>query len=276
MKSRTLNGSLGAVYEASTTWQLYINGATGFRAPNIDDMGKVFESTPGYLVVPNPKLRPEHVYNAEVGTVKTIGRFFKFDIAGYYTWLKDAMERTNYELNGQNTIRYLGNKSTIQAVQNVAEAYVYGVQAGIDFKYKAWGLRSTFSYQHGKEQSPDSLIYYPLRHAAPMFGSTHITYMRKKLQFDLYALYNGKMDYEDMALTERLNASYARDYSKDPQGLTYVDSWYTLNFKAAYYANQYIGLMAGIENIMDILYRPYSSGINAPGRNLIISLKVNF
>jgi len=277
MSNNTFNGSLGFVFTPHRSWQLYANGATGFRAPNIDDMGKVFESTPGYLVVPNPDLKPEHAYNVEIGTVKTFGNFFKADVAGYYTLLKDAMERKDFTFNGQSTIRYQGNKSNIQAVQNIAQAYVYGLQGGIEFNFKGVGIRSLVSYQHGKEQSPDSLIYYPLRHAAPTFGSTHLTYQYKRLKFDVYMIYNSKMTYEQLALTERVNPSYARDYSIDKiDGRAYVDCWYTVNAKAAFFLNQYVVMNAGIENITDRLYRPYSSGISAPGRNVIISLKARF
>lgn len=272
MKNGTLNGSLGLIYDVTKSSQVYINGATGYRAPNIDDMGKVFESTPGYLVVPNPNLKPEHAYNAEFGAVKSFGNFLRIDFAGYYTLVEDGMVRKDYLLNGQNSIRYLGNKSYIQAVQNVTKIKVYGIQAGLEFFYKGIGLKSNFSYQNGKEQSADSLIYYPLRHAAPMFGSTHLTYTRKTLKFDFYLLYNSKMEYKDLALTERQNLSYA----KDEKGLPYVAGWYTMNFKAAYYVNQYVSLNIGIENIADLMYRPYSSGLNAPGRNIIASLRAKF
>ncbi|MDD2412041.1 MAG: TonB-dependent receptor [Bacteroidales bacterium] len=272
MSNDAINGSLGLVFTANKSLQMYVNGATGYRAPNIDDMGKVFESTPGYLVVPNPNLKPEQVYNAEIGSVVTFGNILKIDFAGYYTLLKDGMVRDNFILNGDSTIRYWGNKSKIQAVQNITQMQIYGIQAGIEFYYKGIGLKSNFSYQNGREQSPDSLIYYPLRHAAPTFGSTHITYEHRKFRLDFYAVYNAKMDYENLALTERLNASYARDEN----GLAYVASWYTLNFKTAFNFNQYVTLAVGIENITDQLYRPYSSGINAPGRNLIISLRAKF
>lgn len=272
LSSGSASGSLGLVYTPFPSWEIYLNGATGFRAPNIDDMGKVFESVPGYLVVPNPGLKPEQVYNIELGTVKTFGNFVRIDVTGYYTWLLDAMVRKTFELNGDTTIRFLGNKSTIQAIQNVTQIQVYGVQAGVEFYYKGFGLKSNISYQNGKEQAPDSLVYYPLRHAAPMFGSTHLTYEHKKFKVDFYVVYNAKMDYEDLALTERTNASYARD----AQGRPYVAGWYTLNFKAAYYPNQYVSISVGLENIADKMYRPYSSGINAPGRNFIASLRARF
>lgn len=272
MSSGSASGSLGLVYSPFKSWQIYTNGSTGFRAPNIDDMGKVFESVPGYLVVPNPGLKPEQVYNVELGTVKTFGSFLKLDVTAYYTWLLDAMVRKDFTFNGDTTIRFLGNKSRIQAVQNVTKIQVYGVQAGIELYWKGLGLKSNISYQNGREQAPDSLVYYPLRHAAPMFGSTHLTYEHKKFKVDFYVVYNAKMDPEDLALTERTNASYARDEN----GNAYVAGWYTLNFKAAYYPSQYVALTFGLENILDKMYRPYASGINAPGRNIIASVRARF
>lgn len=271
MTNDALSGSLGTIYTIDTTCQIYLNGATGFRAPNIDDAAKVFESTPGYLVVPNPKLKPEKVYNAEIGFVKRFKSLIRFDLAAYYTILKDGMVRRNFTFNGDSTIRYLGNKSRIQAIQNVSEIRVHGLQAGIEFFYKGIGLKSNISFQDGKEQS-DSLVFYPLRHAAPTFGSAHLFYEHRKFRMEFYVVYNAKMDYEDLALTERLNLSYARDENGKP----YVAAWHTFNFKSSVNFNQYTTLTFGIENITNVLYRPYSSGINAPGRNFIISLRTRF
>lgn len=269
-----LNGSFGIVFNPNTTWQLYLNASTGFRAPNIDDMGKVFDSQPGTVVVANANLKPEYAYNAEIGTVKTLGRFVKIDVAGYYTLLKDAMARATFQYNGQDSIMYDGQMSQVMAIQNITQAYVYGIQGGVEISFgKGIGLKSTISYQKGEEQSEDSLIYYPKPHVAPLFGSTHLTYLAKKIRLDLYAMYNSKMDYKDLPLVDRTdNAPFA----KDANGLPFVPGWYTLNFKAGYYVNKFVSVNAGIENITDQLYRPYSSGISSPGRNFILSLKAQF
>ena len=50
--------------------------STGFRAPNVDDLGKVFDSTPGQVIVPNPGLRPERTLNTEVGISKTFRELY--------------------------------------------------------------------------------------------------------------------------------------------------------------------------------------------------------
>ncbi len=269
-----LNGSLGIVFSPNNNWQIYLNGSTGFRAPNIDDMGKVFDSQPGTVVVPNADLKPEYAYNAEIGTAKTIGQFLKINFAGYYTLLKDALARNSYQYNGQDSIEYDGQLSQVMAIQNVSQAEVFGMQGGLEISFgKGLGLKSTISYQKGKEQSEDSLTYYPKPHVAPLFGSTHLTYSRKKLKFDFYAQYNQKMEFEDLPLVDRTdNAPYA----KDENGRPFVPSWYTINFKAAFYMNKFLAVNVGIENITDQLYRSYSSGISSPGRNFIISLKAQF
>ena len=269
-----LNGSLGFVFTPHKTWQVYVNGSTGFRAPNIDDIGKVFESEPGSVVVPNADLKPEYAWNAEVGTAKTIGNFLKADAAFYFTLLENALARRNFEYNGKGSILFDGQLSQVQAIQNISRAYVYGVQAGIDVSFGLGiGLRSTISYQYGEEQSEDSLLYYPKSHVPPLFGSTHLTYERKKFKFDFYAEYNTAMAFENLPLTERNdNAPYAKDANGNP----FVPAWYTLNFKAAFYVNKYVSLNAGIENITDQLYRPYASGISASGRNFIVALRGKF
>ncbi|PKP19854.1 MAG: TonB-dependent receptor [Bacteroidetes bacterium HGW-Bacteroidetes-21] len=269
-----LNGSLGLVYSPDKTWKIYLNGSTGFRAPNMDDIGKVFDSEPGSVVVPNANLKPEYAYNAEAGLAKIFKDRLKFDLSVYYTLLENAIVRRPYTYNGQDSIMYDGTMSRVQAMQNIAKAYVYGIQTGISINLGyGFEVMGSFSYQKGEEQSEDSLLYYPKNHVAPLFGSTHLIYKRNKLKVDAYMLFNGKLDYEDLPLTDR-NDNYI--FAKNADGLPYTPAWNTFNLKVAYYFIPGFSISAGIENIADRLYRPYASGINAPGRNFIISLKGSF
>jgi hemoglobin/transferrin/lactoferrin receptor protein len=65
-------------------------------------------------------------------------------------------------------------------------------------------------------------------------------------------------------------------YAKDTDGKTYAPEWHTFNIKAMYDLTETFTLNAGIENLADTRYRPYSSGISAPGRNFVLSLRANF
>lgn len=269
-----LNGNIGLVFAPNNRLQVYVNASTGFRAPNIDDMGKVFESEPGSVVVPNSDLKPEYAYNAEIGAAKAFKNFLKLDASLFYTYLDDALARRPYQFNGQDSIFFDGTLSQVQAIQNITNAFVFGVQAGLDVNFgKGFGLKSTLSFQRGQEQSADSLIYYPLANAAPLYGSTRLTYQRKALRFEVYSVYNAGMAFEDLSLGDRNDDA---PFAKDDDGKPFVPAWMTLNFKAAWFINRHLTLNGGIENITDELYRPFGSGISAPGRNFIVAVKVKW
>jgi len=268
-----LTGSLGFVYNPTDKWCLSADFSTGFRSPNVDDVGKVFDSEPGSVVVPNPGLKAEYGYNAEIDVAKVFGDYLKIDIAAYYTYLDDAMVRRPYTLNGQDSIMYDGEMSQVQAMQNAAFATVYGIQADLEVKLPAgFGFSTQFNYQKGEEELDDGTTS-PLRHAAPWFGMSGLTYSADKLKLDLYASYSGEVSYENLPPEEQ-GKDYM--YAKDEDGNPYSPSWYTLNFKAMYQITDIFSVSGGVENLTDIRYRPYSSGITAPGRNFILSLRASF
>ena len=55
-----------------------------------------------------------------------------------------------------------------------------------------------------------------------------------------------------------------------------MPSWYTLNLKIGYQVSKNFTIQTGIENILDQNYRTFASGIQAPGRNIFGTLRVNF
>jgi hemoglobin/transferrin/lactoferrin receptor protein len=268
-----LTGNLGFVYNPTAKWSLIANVSTGFRAPNVDDLGKVYDSEPGSVVVPNPGLEPEYAYNAELGVAKVFGDAVKVDLTAYYTYLQNAMVRRDFTLNGLDSIMYDGEMSKVQAIRNAAFATVYGIQAGLEVKLPVgFGFTSQFNYQKGEEELDDG-TRSPLRHAAPWFGVSHLTFTAYKLQLDLSANYNGEISYRNLPEEERGKAYL---YAKDEDGNPYSPAWYTLNLKALYQLTANLSVSAGVENLTDRRYRPYSSGIAGPGLNFILALRARF
>jgi hemoglobin/transferrin/lactoferrin receptor protein len=269
----TVTGSFGGVYRPSPSWVFSANFGTAFRSPNVDDIGKVFDSEPGAVTVPNPNLESEYAYNFDLGIAKVIKEVIKIDISGYYTILQNALVRRDYQLNGLDSIIYDGELSQIQAIQNAAFANVYGLQAGLEIKLPAgFSISSVINYQIGEEELDDGTTS-PSRHAAPLFGVSRLSYRVDKLYFQFYANYQGERKYEDLAIEEQ-----AKDeiYAKDTNGNNFSPGWYTLNIKALYDITETFSVSAGIENLTNQRYRPYSSGISAPGRNFILSLSAFF
>jgi hemoglobin/transferrin/lactoferrin receptor protein len=268
-----LTGSIGGVYQPEESLAFMANFATAFRSPNVDDVGKVFDSEPGAVVVPNPDLDAEYAYNFDLGATKIFADIMRIDLTGYYTNLQNAMVRRDYTLNGREYIMYDGVLSRVQAIQNAAVANVFGIQAGLEMKLPGgFSFSSDYNCQKGEEELDDGSVS-PSRHAAPWFGTTRLTYDKDELLLQLYAIYQGERKHEDMPEEEKGKYEI---YAADDNGNTYSPAWYTLNFKAMYHITETLNISAGIENLTDRRYRPYSSGIAGPCRNFVLALGADF
>ncbi|MFN5169958.1 MAG: TonB-dependent receptor [Cyclobacteriaceae bacterium] len=267
----SFNGALGAAVNLPGDFKIYYNLSTGFRAPNVDDIGRVFDSQPGSVVVPNPNLKPETAYTAELGYTGRIAERVYVDFAAYYTILDNAIVRSTFQFNGQDSIDYDGTLSQVLALQNINEVRVFGTQ--ISFRWdltRNLRLESDLNIQRGEEKDPVTGNVYSPTHVPPTFGSTRLSYRASKWSAMLYANYNGTIRSENLALTERADAHL---YAKDAEGKPYSPSWTTWNVKGSFSPLGFLTVDVGVENIFDIRYRPYSSGISAPGRNLVIALR---
>ncbi|OUR93946.1 TonB-dependent receptor [Flavobacteriales bacterium 34_180_T64] len=264
-----LTATAGISWIPSEMIQWKLNASSAFRAPNIDDIGKVFDSEPGSVVVPNQNLRPEYAYGGELGFKLNFDSVFVIDAGTYYTFLDNALVRRDYNLNGETEIMYDGQLSNVQAIQNASKAWIYGFEVGMQINFtKQFKLTSQYNIIGGTED--ENGIEVPVRHAAPNFGNTHLVWQNDKLILDAFSEYNSELSFNQLAPSE-----IAKDYvyALDRNGNPYAPSWYTLNLRSQYVLNQAITISASLENITDQRYKTYSSGIASPGRNLILSLK---
>ena len=266
----SLTGSAGIVFRPTDKWVISSNVATAFRSPNLDDVGKVFDSEPGSVVIPNPNLEAEYAYNVDLNVAKMFGKSVKVDVSTYYTLLDNALVRRDFTLNGASEIVYDGELSQVQAIQNAAKANVYGIQAGVEVKLPTGFRFSTdLNFQKGEEEL-DNGDKSPSRHAAPFFGISRVGYANSKVDLELNFQFSDKVAFKDLAEEEKGKKEI---YARDRNGNPYSPSWYTLNLKSMYKLTENFTLTAGIENITDQRYRPYSSGIVAPGKNIILAVR---
>lgn len=260
-----LNGSLGLVYQPGNDWRFTVNLSSGFRAPNLDDLSKLNDFSSTILIVPNPELKPENAYSSELSIGKTFAGKVQIEVTGFYTLLRDAfvVEATTY--NGLDSIEFDGNMAAVQSLQNAEKAVIYGVEANLLAKLtKSLSLTSSLTYTKGTVSEGD----VPLDHIPPMFGKTALRLELTKFSAEFYTRYNARKDIKDYSPSGEDNQQYATADG--------MPGWYTLNLKAGYQFNRYLGLQASVENILDQHYRYFASGISAPGRNFIISLRGSF
>ena len=261
MKHGALSGSMGVVYSPSDRWRLNAILSSGFRNPNVDDYGKV-RAKEDYVTVPNPDLSPEYTYNAEIGINRFIEDYIKIQLVGFYTYLDNAIVRTGYQLNGEDSLYYDGDQYRITANYNAGEAYIYGASMDITANLnKNISLSGSINYTKGHNLSDD----VPLGHIPPLFGRTSLTYRKSRFFLDTYFVYQGWKYTEDFSPFGEDNEGEAMEYG--------FPSWWTANIKVGFGAWKYLDFMLAVENLFDQFYKSYASGISAPGRNFIVTAR---
>jgi hemoglobin/transferrin/lactoferrin receptor protein len=256
-----LSGSAGLVWSPTDRWQLNFILSSGFRNPNVDDYGKV-RAKDDYVIVPNPNLSPEYSYNAEIGISRYIRDFLKIQLVGFYTYLDDAIVRTGYQMNGEDSLYYDGDLYKITANYNAGKAYIYGATMGMNFNLNNYfNMIGTLNYTKGHNLTDN----VPLGHIPPLFGRTSMTYRNNRFFADVYFVYQGWKHAGDFS-----------PYGEDNEGEAMEDgfpAWWTANFKVGFGAGKYVDIMLALENVFDRFYKPYASGVSAPGRNFLVTAR---
>ncbi len=268
-KSRAVTGCLGFTWKETDNYKVSFLVNSGFRTPNVDDMTKVFSSSGSVVVVPNPNIKPEYATNIELGISKIFEKRYKFDVTAFYTIIEDIMVQRDFKLNGQDSALFNGVKSKVQAMQNADRGYIYGFTAGVQFDFNSnISFKSIINYTYGRyiDSKKDTVV--PLDHIPPVFGQTSIIYKTKNTDVEFFVRYNGKKSTVDYSTSGEDNKQYSADPVKG-----YMPAWFTLNIRAGYNFTKSFRLNVACENITDNRYRVFASGINAPGRNFIISLR---
>ncbi|WP_145005543.1 TonB-dependent receptor domain-containing protein [Olleya sp. Hel_I_94] len=267
--ANALTGTAGVTFVPNETLQWKFNLSSAFRAPNVDDTGKVFDSEPGSVVVPNDDLDPEYAYSGELGLKLNFDKVVIFDMATYYTYLDNALVRRDGTLNGESQIIYDGELSNVQSMQNASKSWIYGFEVGAQVNFSdAFKLTSQYNIIGGTEETDG--VEVPVRHVVPNFGNTHLVWQKNKVKVDGFVNYNNALSFDQLAPSE---AEKDYIYALDQNGKPYSPSWYTLNLRTQYEIGDSVLVSAALENITDQRYKTYSSGIAAQGRNLIVSLQ---
>ena len=259
-------GNLGLAYNAEDGYRLTFGLSSGFRAPNIDDLTKVFDTKTGYVVVPNKDLKPEYTYNAEVNLSKS-STAFSWGASLFYTWFKNALVADKFTWNGQSKINYQGVLSDVYATQNKAKAIVYGFNLNGRLRIMDnTDIAGTYTYTKGTYN--DGSKEMPLDHIPPSYGRLGIKHGNEKWNAEVFSVFNGWKRIADYNLNGEDNEIYA---TRDG-----MPSWMTLNFASYYTPTKKLSVGFQVENITDLNYRYFASGISAVGRNYILSCRLSF
>ncbi|MEZ4829348.1 MAG: TonB-dependent receptor [Bacteroidia bacterium] len=262
-----LNVNLGVIFIPAPALRLTANLASGFRAPNVDDLSKVFESVQGNVIIPNPDLGPEYTYTAELGLSHTIEKKVVVSATGYYTRYLNAIAVRPSLFDGRDSITYDGQLSQVTTTVNAGTAFIYGLEGGLSGNLNPWfSIQGTVNYTYGRVIENETTV--PLDHIPPVFGKLSLNMTKGKARAEVFVNYSGWKKLEDYSPSGEDNLAYATELG--------MPAWTTLNCRLTGKLSQKASIQVACENMLDQNYRVFASNISAPGRNWIITLRGSF
>jgi len=273
MANFAFTGDLSYIYSPNN-WKFNFILSSGFRSPNVDDIGKIREKN-GKVTVPNIYLDPEYAYNSET----RITRYFNnkklsISLGGYYSYLYNYIARDEFELQpGVSEILYDGEWVETYANVNSGDAEIYGGSLTIDGKINnRFKIEGGVFYTKGKMLDQER----PLPSVPPTYGNMKLTYKYENIETALqykFMLDKPVDEYDIIGGVDNIEESPIDPVTGEYLGFP---KWEVLNWYGTYHIDKNFSLDVGVENIFDVHYKVFASAISAPGRNFKIQLVTHF
>ncbi|MFM7193444.1 MAG: TonB-dependent receptor, partial [Bacteroidota bacterium] len=140
------------------------------------------------------------------------------------------------------------------------------LQLRSDFSER-WNFTAAWNQTRGRVINKDGADT-PLDHIAPNFGRAGVQYTGSRIRAELFSNFSGWKRLADYSPSGEDNLQYATAKG--------MPSWWTLNLRWSMEVSKSFTLQTGIDNMFDLQYRTFASGINAPGRNFFITGRLKF
>jgi len=271
LQNSAVTATIGYAYKPSKKWQLNSLISSGFRSPNIDDVGKIREKK-GNVTVPNINLKPEYAYNFEINGLKYFNqRKFSTGLSLYYTLLNNYITRDYYQIDNSSTIIYDGEQGNVVANVNKGNAYIIGGTFNLKGKINSH-VTSKVSITYTKGKAYDT--HEPLSSIPPLFGLLEVGYQKNRFQASANWRFNAQKKRKDYNLIEGIDNIEQTPYNLETNSYLGNPSWNIFNLNTSYRYNNSVTIYFKVDNIFDIHYKEFASSISSPGRNLSVSLLI--
>jgi len=245
-----LVSNVAVLYQLSQQQKLYASYSSGYRAPNIDDMGTLGIVDFRYEV-PTANLAPEKSQHTEIG-YKYQSKLVSATVAAYYMHLSNLITRvrtTNAPINGY----------TVYKKENTESAFIKGIEAELMAQLlRQVSVNAGVSYTYGQSLSKNE----PLRRIPPFNGRMAASF--KNLCWFASA------EWQFASKQTRLAQG---DKDDNRIGKNGTAGWQLINLYAGYHLRR-IQLNMGLQNLFNQDYKTHGSGINGVGRSAWISFSI--
>lgn len=300
-----LAGHLSIIIHTVDQWKWTAQVANAFHAPTIADMAR-FEIQGTQVWIPNPDLQPEQSFTGSLGISKVFGdmqdRALQIQLNGFYSYLLDVFEVMPTPLpDGRNSLMVEGATLQTIAYQNGQNGFIYGGSGALQLVLSpAFSVQSEVTYTYGRQRfqqnlpaGPEVDTLLPATHIPPIYGRTSLRYRSKKVDFSFVWAWQAAKAADQYGVRElrwdgaALQPIYTGSPDQIEQGVVQqttggnppyqgVYAWNTINFYTRWQPIRFFEVTFGVENILDLHYRTFSSGLSAPGLNFLLSGRVLF
>ncbi len=253
-------------------WKFSVNLGSGFRSPNIDDIGKIREKN-GKLLVPNPDLKPEYSYYGEVGVAKDFpATGLHLHAFAFHNILHHYIDRQPYSLGGQTHLVYNGDTVALYANVNNGNARIYGLDFLADWQLTPrlkW--HADLSWIKGRKDNGQPMPSIP-----PLKIYSFVQVNSDYFDFILSGLYYARKPLDEYDITGGMDNLEQTPLDPVTGEYTGYPSWYIVNFYFKFNLTHTLTLNLGVENIFDVHYKRFASAVSEPGRNFKIQIVGKF
>ncbi len=249
-----LSGDVGWIIDLTDTWQVVANVGSGFRAPNIADLGTLGERPGNRFNVPNASLSAETVTHGDVG-LRHYSERWRFELMVFALRYSDRIVSVaTGDVNPDG-------RDIVQSV-NAASSSIHGIETGFAAELSdRLSLKVVVNYTRG-EQRVGTVVEAADR-VPPLNGHLLFTYQPgDRWQFAAWLRAAARQD--------RLSDRDANDPRIDPNGTA---GWAGLGASASWLSDDGWQVTVSADNLSDKQYRIHGSGIDAPGRNLSATIR---
>ena len=279
LNSEALTTTVSIKLRPSKRVQINTVLSSGFRNPNIDDIGKIRENN-GLLVVPNTFLKPEYAYNLDLGIdFRSLNNRNYISLRGFSTIISRHIGRDEYIVFSDittpdlSTVIYNGEEVTTISNKNLGNRFIHGFS--ID-GFSQINNNLKFDYGITYTEGDNNQTYGPLPSISPLFGSIALSYSKRGVNIKaVYKFSEAKSPGEysfggEDGLDETpftINSEGLLSYLGTPK-------WSDLSIYGSKNISSNVTLRIGLTNVFDTHYRTFASGISAPGRSFQLGLNL--
>jgi hemoglobin/transferrin/lactoferrin receptor protein len=253
-------------------WKLSLTLGSGFRSPNIDDVGKIREKR-GKLLVPNIDLKPEYLYSSEVGIRnKIFNGTIEMQAYVYYNLITGYIERTPFVLNGFSQIEYDGETVDIYANVNGGNARIYGGDFALVVNpHRNIRWKNSIRHLKGRKENGDPMPSIP-----PLKVLSELKYKNDFFEIVGYYEYNAKKPLDEYDVESGIDNLEESPYNPVTGEYEGFPAWQIFNLSFNYFITHNLTLNVSVENVFDVHYKRFASAVSEPGRNLKVQITGRF